>query len=1075
MEEWNIQNAVQPKHPQHHHDHASDDDVENDVICRRRGMSEDGAFPNSPTSSSTNSGNVLHHRVRHATDDVRSKSPLQHVRRAPTRVGVSPKKRSWGRTMRWIVLILVAGYLLLMISGYLWMRRHAHNSEPLTSRSSFLEPKGRLYALRERLEQKRLEERNEMAYQAANNASKRAHRTRPPRLVSGLDVLQYEVTEMETRKTAVVVSKSHSKAARMQDLCGAHAQNASLANPDSFSARHVLNSKSRVLITGILNPVGFHVALFLKEKCGVEVIAGIDPVFPNTVAHRLKLQKRIQLLCTNIPKLVQPILQPLVGLDPKKSNKVGISELSITGEIDLLQMKPTHIVHLASYSAEEYQDFGDENLRNMQSPYIQPGKTADMFAIRSSQVSMEQILLSMTLIDDDEKPPQFAYASTAGTHDDVLFNKIKLVDEILADTYSSLHGVYSTGLRLPNTIYGPWGRSGTPIHDLSKAAIEHLRSNSTLTFANQTKVPNDFVYIDDVVEGIIAAMQYREPERTSTLLDLSSDSQSNLASIGDFVSQLVHSKEQEISAPRVSRVEPTALALKTKSVLSWSPTTPLSIGLAKTLAWHLDDAFPYGDKIDQAVETGDEFRTRVGIDTCAPEDLLCHVGRKYLPCLSECSVKDQCTPSLFEGVAKLVLELTEGCDVVLYMQSLGYDVQDLKLSAVYKEEGEVMICNFAFVPETSRLVDAVIKKVPEEQVKQFGIKRKKTENADSESYLKRKAEGLNGRLLYKGWILVWVKDAHEPLATHDQVALKMSPGKLFAHDVKHALYVDESFALSPTHEDILFLVGMAHRAPLTDRNAYRKMENGKSLKYRLTAEPERRAAILMSPLKYKKFAENGELAKISVYEATKYMQVEIGENPEDHESNGLKKQREFYERVPTFINRLDLRSVNEAWYKYELKNWVRTRWIVHDMHLEEARQLRCDWYQEHVQWNNALDQLSFAHVMATREMERRISFQEPDDHIKPPWFEKPELLHLTDGHEWHALESEENGMAYEKLPPTTLTVAIADHMDDQKEEDGKLPKSQSRDVPLFIRVVSERVMMKARQAWAVTHYSEPKK
>jgi len=516
------------------------------------------------------------------------------------------------------------------------------------------------------------------------------------------------------------------------------------------------------------------------------------------------------------------------------------------------------------------------------------------------------------------------------------------------------------------------------------------------------------------------------------------------------------------------------MALQTRNVLNWSPATPLSVGLAKTLAWHLDDAFPYGDKLG-SVETGDHFRARVGLETCGPHNLLCHVGRKFMPCLSECSTRDKCIPSIFDGVATLMQESTEGCDIVLYTQSLGYNVQDLKLKATYKEDAEVMVCNFAFVPEVSRLVDAVIKKVPDSQLKSFGVK--KTNNEDE--LTRRKMQALNGRLLYKGWILIWVKDAHKPLSNHDMAMMKMAPGKLFSKGARHSVFVDENFPVSPNHDDVLFLVSQTHRPPLPDRNAYRRMENGKNLKYRLAAEPERRAAIVMSPLKYKKVPNTGLPGKISVYQATKYMQVEIGINPETRETNSLKKQREFYERVPTFVNRLDFRSNQEGWYKYEFQNWIRTRWIVHDMHLEEARQIRCDWYQEHIQWDNNLDQLSFFHVMTSREIERRIAFQEPDDHVVPFYVDHPEYLHLTDAQEWLALESEENRVAHANQPAKTFTI-VANHMVEQDEkgpEDGmihnvKLTSSKNRSVPLFVRIVSERVMLKARQVWADTHPSK---
>jgi nucleoside-diphosphate-sugar epimerase len=498
MEDWD--NHLHT--PQHHHQHDSDDEEEDTYSCddeaiRQPSMSDDGSFLRTAHNATT-----LHHRrhSNHSGDDGRSKSmsptPSHNGVASPHRrrqFALPNNKKKRHRVYFWLVLGLVVGYLLLMVVGYFVLRRHDRRLfQPLTSRASFLEPNGRLYAMRERLEQKRLEERLDMTSQLSNRASQRAHRTTP--MLRAAPPKKYEVDMLIDRMgDAGIVAET---AARVQDLCGAHARNASQYKRGSFPARNVLNSKSRVLITGILNPVGFHLALALKERCGVEIIGGIDPVFPNTVAHRLALQNRIELLSTNIPKLVQPVLQPLVGLDPRPSKnwKTSMVEVEATGEMSVLDMRPTHIVHLSSYSVEEYKDFGDESVRNLQSPYVRPGQTADMFVIRSSQLSMEQILASLEGAPESSTPPQFLYASTAATQDPT-HNSTKLVDEMLADLYGSLHAVYSVGLRLPNTIYGPWGRSQTPVYDLSQAAIEQLRNNGTLR-VNHAQHDRDFVYVD---------------------------------------------------------------------------------------------------------------------------------------------------------------------------------------------------------------------------------------------------------------------------------------------------------------------------------------------------------------------------------------------------------------------------------------------------------------------------------------------------------------------------------------------------------------------------------------------------
>ena len=408
-------------------------------------------------------------------------------------------------------------------------------------------------------------------------------------------------------------------------------------------------------------------------------------------------------------------------------------------------------------------------------------------------------------------------------------------------------------------------------------------------------------------------------------------------------------------------------------------------------------------------------------------------------------------------------------------------MKELKLQATYNAEGDPIVCNFAFIPRESSLVDTIIKKVPDEQLAKFGISPSAfTKKSDLRE---EKRNGLNGRLLYKGWILVWVKAATTPLPTSDKFLLKLNPGKFFSKDVKRALFVDENFPVSPNLEDVLFLMGEVHRDALGARSVYQNSPKGKKHKFRLQPEPERRAVMLLSPLKQRASSNSKETAladgqKLTANTASKYMRYEIGEDASHSEAPEKKKQREFYERIASFVNRVDMRSPEEPLYRYELKHWIRTRWIVHDMTLEEGRELRCDWYDEHVQWGNDLDQLTFTHVMARREVERRMEHQEPDDHIKPPHVQHPELKLLTDAHEWHPYMGKEHrldnlGKALVKVPEHMASED--DREDGEVEADPVDQTFQASKVPLFVRIMSERVMMFARQQWAARHGIKPKK
>jgi hypothetical protein len=117
------------------------------------------------------------------------------------------------------------------------------------------------------------------------------------------------------------------------------------------------------------------------------------------------------------------------------------------------------------------------------------------------------------------------------------------------------------------------------------------------------------------------------------------------------------------------------------------------------------------------------------------------------------------------------------------------------------------------------------------------------------------------------------------------------------------------------------------------------------------------------------------------------------------------------------------------------------------MTLEESRQLRCDWYQEHVQWGSDLDQLSFAHVMAKRELERRMEFGEPDDHARKAFADKTEMKKLlTDAHEWYAMQTKPNRYY---SAHDGLEVLPYDSVDEQKRKES-LGGFEAQEASLFV-------------------------
>ena len=978
--------------------------------------------------------------------------------------------------------------------------------------------------------------------------------------------------------------------ASAEELCGTEAREASRNVPGSYLKRDALNDQSRVLITGILNPIGFHLALALQNRCGVRTIMGIDHMFPNSILHRLEMVRRMSILSKEIPGLSQPVMLPYVGLDPRLNLKKiaaggggphGIDiMLPSTGEINFLTFRPTHVVHLAGAGPNSYRDDAGvrEGRHHAEHVYGTEDRTPPMYQVRTAGAGMEHILASIATAPDDTASgrnfrPHLVYASSRSVGDNAekssssnaegdqevappppsenFHPAIKMVDELLASTYSSLHGVYSVGLRLGD-VYGPWGVQGSPDHDLAVAAVtdwerysrprvestnggDKMTDDETEQFSlvraaslepSAVTAKRDLLFVDDTVDALIAAMQFRKDDGTAAVFDLLSGADTddnnkvNLETVASAMESFMPENDAvdnknllpALSSPKSK--EGGDVSLSTNKHLGWSPATSIRDGIARLLAWHLDERSPYGpdpataknakgdgsspsnkelymgdddvaalaqsDGKSRYFETGNEFLQRKGFPTCSADDDQCHRGNHVMPCASEClPPSGTCKASIYDGVVDLTKDVTAGCDIVLYTMSLGYDVEELHLKATFHDDNDqddgydLSICNVAFVPSGSHLVNLAIENVPQNALEDVQSDEDKAAGKPvpkvSDLSKEEKLISLNGRILHRGWILVWVPDTMEGESADDMWLLKLTPGQLMHEDARYAMFVDEDFTVTPNIDDVQFLVSEMHRPALKERPLHKVDENGKKLKFVLPAEPERRAAILMNDIKQKKSKdeETGNAKKISVYDAVKFMVYENGGDPSQSDPKPLKRQREFYERVASFVNRDDLRSIAEPMHKYEMKHWIRSRWVVHDLKNEEGRQIRCDWFGEHAQWGNLLDQLSFAHVMAVRDIKRKLTRNEPDDRMRAQLPQEPEeIADIGDKQEWYPLIGPAE--SYEKDLDEISRIGRGENDIDEEAEAaaaGITASEEARPGQIYARVLSDKIMLICRKIW----------
>jgi len=88
-----------------------------------------------------------------------------------------------------------------------------------------------------------------------------------------------------------------------------------------------------------------------------------------------------------------------------------------------------------------------------------------------------------------------------------LYAATKRSCELMSESYAALYGFPQTGLRF-FTVYGPWGRPDMAYFSFTRK----IMAGEPIEVYGEGRMARDFTYIDDIVDGVIGALD-RPPER----------------------------------------------------------------------------------------------------------------------------------------------------------------------------------------------------------------------------------------------------------------------------------------------------------------------------------------------------------------------------------------------------------------------------------------------------------------------------------------------------------------------------------------------------------------------------------
>jgi UDP-glucuronate 4-epimerase len=159
----------------------------------------------------------------------------------------------------------------------------------------------------------------------------------------------------------------------------------------------------------------------------------------------------------------------------------------------------------------------------------------------------------------------------------------KIAGEFLCSTYAHLYSMRAVALRY-FTVYGPRQRPDLAIHHFTR----RIHAGQPINQFGDGSTRRDYTYIDDIIQGTMAALTYEGP-----LFDIFNLGESETIPLRDLIAAIereLGKKAQINQLPEQPGDVPLTCAdiSKAKRLLGYAPRTSLSEGLPKFVKWFLE-------------------------------------------------------------------------------------------------------------------------------------------------------------------------------------------------------------------------------------------------------------------------------------------------------------------------------------------------------------------------------------------------------------------------------------------------------------------------------------------------------
>lgn len=165
-----------------------------------------------------------------------------------------------------------------------------------------------------------------------------------------------------------------------------------------------------------------------------------------------------------------------------------------------------------------------------------------------------------------------------------LYAATKRADELMAHAYTHLFGMPTVGLRY-FTVYGPWGRPDMALWLFAAAML----AGKPIKVFNYGNMQRDFTYIDDIVQGTLAALMV-PGLAPYEIINLGNHQSEELTRVIALLEQELGVEAQKELLPIQPGDVPATFAdiRRAQTHLGFQPTTPITVGIPRFIKWFKD-------------------------------------------------------------------------------------------------------------------------------------------------------------------------------------------------------------------------------------------------------------------------------------------------------------------------------------------------------------------------------------------------------------------------------------------------------------------------------------------------------